>query len=295
MDKITVEEAFNRGYLQKKKVHLKPVVRGGKMITKPEHIAYFQIEGASNWFQLPKHSKKGTLVDPFDSEEEKSFFEDHLDVNLSVHKKKDNFWNTFFVKVKKDFNLMHDGYVFDLSDPWDVLRYKVTKLQSFVAPSWDKRFSRGEYKFALVDEGFEEAVEAEKTSKVTEAYTLYGEMRNSVNRMIEVLGTYFLEKHETKQVPDDADKEWLQKELAKIVENEHELFLRIAKDPQSKIKTLIVKGIMAGAVIKQGRNKYTLPGEGVSYTYNELIQYLEDAEKIKDDVYLKLVAQVKKK
>jgi len=294
-EKITTEVAFQKGYLEKKKIHLKPVPKGGKMISSPAHIAYFQMEGASNWFQLPKDANKGTLVNPFESEEEKEFFEDILDVNLSVHRKQDNFWNTFFVKVKKDYNLMHDGYVFDLSDPWDNLRYRVTKLQSFVAPSWDERFSRGEYKFALVDEGFEEAKAAEKTDKMTEAFMKYGEVRTSVSKMSDILGVYFLEKHKMDQVPEDASKEWLQKELYKIVQDENELFLQIANDPESKIKNLIVGGIRVGAVIKEARNKYTLPGEGTSYTYKELVDYLSGAEKLKEDVYLKLVAQVNKK
>lgn len=292
---ITLEEAFKKGFLEEKIIKLKPIPRGGRMIKSPEHIAYFQTEGAANWFQLPEDGKKGGLVNPFTSEEEKKFFEDYLDVNLSVHRKKDNFWHTFFVKVKKDYNLMHSGYEFDLSDPWDNLRYRVTKLQSFVAPSWDKRFSRGDYRFALVDEDFEEAQEVAKTDRTTTAFMKYGEMRNSVPKMKETLGVYFLEKHEMKQVPEDADKEWLQKELYKIVQDETDLFLQILSDDKAKIKHLIVNGMSVGAIVKEARNKYLLPGENVSYTYEELVEYLAGAEKLKEDVYLKIVAQIKKK
>jgi hypothetical protein len=98
----TKAEALQKGYLQNKKVYLKPVIRGGKMITAPEHVAYFQYEGAANWFQLPKNSL-GVLINPFVDEEEKGFFEKTLDLDLNVHKKKDNFWHTFFVKVIKDY------------------------------------------------------------------------------------------------------------------------------------------------------------------------------------------------
>jgi len=289
---ISKEEALQKGYLQNKKVYLKPVPRGGKMITSPAHIAYFQVEGASNWFQLPK-GERGTLINPFTSDEERKFFEEQLDTDLSVHKKKDNYWHTFFVKVKKDYNLMHNGYEFDLTDVMDNLRYRVTKLQSFVAPSWEARHSKGDYKFALVDEGYEDARELDTTNKLTEAYMLFGEIRNSTVKMSDVLGVYFMEKNEMKLVPNDADKEFLQKELSKIIQNETDLFLKILRDPESKIKNLILKSIQVGAIIKEARNKYTLPGENVSYTYLELVSYLKGAEEVKADIYLKLTAQIK--
>lgn len=290
---MTTGEAFNKGYLEKKKVFLRPVPRGGKLIKSPDHIAYFQVEGAKNWFQLPV-ADRGGLVNPFKSEEEKKFFENTLDLDLSVHKKKDNFWHTFFVKVVKDYDLMHEGYKFDLSDPLDNLRYRITKLQGFVAPSWEKRTSKGEYKFALVDEGYEEAKELDSGAKMAEAYTLYGEIRNSIPKMKNVLGVYFMEKNLMKFVPEDASLEFLQKELNKIVKDEVDLFLSIMKDKTSDIKELIQKSIRAGSIVKEARNKYTIVGENVSYSYKELIDYLSNAKETSEDLYLKLVAQAKK-
>jgi hypothetical protein len=289
---ITKEEAFDKGYLQKKKVFLKPISKSGGMVTNPIHVAYFQVEGASNWFQLPKN-ERGAFVNPFKDEEEKAYFEQVLDVDLGVHKKKDNFWHTFFVKVKKDYSLMHNGYEFDLADPLDNLRYRVAKLQGFIAPDWESKHNQGDFRFALVEEGYEEQKELSDTNKITEAYMLFGEMRNSVTKMSDVLGVYFMEKHEMKLVPTNADKDFLQKELGKIVENETDLFLKIVRDPQSKIKNLIHRSIRGGAITKEARNKYGIPGEGTSYTYQELVPYLVEAEETKSDLYLKLVAQVK--
>jgi hypothetical protein len=289
----TVGEAFDKGYLQKKKVFLKPVPRGGKLVKSPEHVAYFQIEGAKNWFQLPK-AERGGYANPFPlGDEEKQFFEKELDIDLSIHKKKDNFWHTFFVKVIKDYNLMHEGYKFDLSDPMDNLRYRVTKMQAFVAPSWEDRFNKGEYKFALVDEGYEEAQELDAGAKMAEAYTKYGEIRNSIPKLKNILGVYFLEKNEMKFVPEDASLEFLQKEVNKVVKDETDLFIKIVNDPASKIKTLINSSIRAGSIIKEARNKYMVVGENVSYSYKELVNYLAGAEKTKEDIYLKLVAQAK--
>lgn len=289
---ITKEEAFKKGYLQNKKVYLKPVVRGGKMITSPTHVAYFQYEGAGNWFQLPIN-KLGALINPFDSEEEKEFFEKTLDVDLNVNKRKDNFWHTFFVKVIKDYNLMHDGYIFNLADPLDNLRYRVAKLQPTVAPDWEHRTARGEYRFALVDEGYAEEKEQTDTNKTIEAYTYLGSIQNSLRQMKDFLGLYYMEKKDMKMVPEDADKDWLKKEVKKVIDEEVDLALKIISDPQSKIKNLILQGIRAGAILKSARNKYDIPGEGTSYTYDELVGYLTNAEEVKADVYLKIAAQIK--
>jgi hypothetical protein len=290
---ISKEEAFKKGYLQNKKVYLKPVVRGGKMISSPTHVAYFQYEGANNWFQLPKSMKTGALANPFSNMEEQEFFEKELDLDLNIHKKKDNFWHTFFVKVVKDYNLMHEGYIFDLSEPMENLKWRVTRLQEMVAPSWDERLDRGEYRFALVDEGYEEAREQNDTNRTIEAYTYLGSIQNSVREMKDFLGVYYLEKKEMKFVPEDADKDWLKKEIKKIIETEIDISLKIINDPALKIKHFILKAMRSGAINKEARNKYNIPGEGVSYTYEELVDYLTRAEEIKADVYLKIEAQNK--
>jgi len=289
---ISKEEAFNKGYLQNKKVFLKPVIRGGKMIKSPDHVAYFQYEGANNWFQLARTSRN-TLVDPFVNDEEKKFFEKTLDIDLNIHKKKDNFWATFFVKIVKDWNLMHTGYEFNLSDPMDVLRFKVMQHEPTVAPDWEHRFAKGEYRFALVEEDYEERVETDTTKKLVSAYTFLGTLKGSATRMNEFLGTFLMETKSTKQVPADASKEWLSKEIKKAIDSDIDTVLRLIDDKDASIKHLILKGIRAGAIIKESRNNYNIPGEGVSYMLDELVKYLKDAEKTKSDLYLKLIARVK--
>lgn len=291
---ISKQEAFDKGYLQNKKIKLKPVIRGGRMVNNKNHVNFFQYEGASNWFQLPV-DERNQLVNPFENDEEKEFFEAALDTNLSVHleDKTKNFWKKTFVKVIKDYNLMHDGYVFDMSDPMDVIRYKITKLQDTVAPTLEKQFARPAYRFALVDEEHEEERQAANTLDVTDAYIHFGEIRNSAPKMRDFLGMYFNEKNEFKFVPVDADKQWLQKEIKDIIETDLSVFIKLKDDEAAPTKLLILQGIRAGAIVKEGRNKYNLLGEGVNHTYHELIDYLKKTAETKDDVYLKLKAQIK--
>ena len=100
---------------------------------------------------------------------------------------------------------------------------------------------------------------------------------------------YFVKKF----VPEDADKEGLKKESKKVIDNEIDLALRIISDKDAKIKNFILDAIRAGAITKSARNKYDIPGEGVSYTYDELVVYLTNAEKIMADIYMKISAQIK--
>jgi hypothetical protein len=162
-----------------------------------------------------------------------------------------------------------------------------------VAPNWDERLARAEYRFALVEEGYEEEKEQTTTNKVIEAYTYLGSVQNSIKQMKDFLGVYYMEKKEMKFVPEDADKDWLKKEIKKVIDNETDLALLIMNDPNAKIKNFILQCLRSGAINKSARNKYDILGEGVSYTYDELVTYLTSAEEIKADIYLKLVAQSK--
>lgn len=287
---VSKSEAIQRRYLENKKVYLKPVVRGGGMIKDPDHVAYFQIEGGNNWFQLPL-GDRGEFIDPFDSEDERLFFEKELDVDLSVHKSKDNFWNTFFVKVVKDYKLMHQGAEFDLSKPLDMLRYKVLKLNHSIAPSWDTRTNRAEYRFALVDEDYEEAKGVSESNKLIEAYTYFGGIKNSPVKMRDFLGMYLMEKKQTKAVPETAEKEWLQKEIQSIIETDIDVVLKMIADEDAPIKLFILKGIRSGAIVKESRNTYKIVGEDVAMNYEEIVGYLKQAEEVKADVYLKIAAR----
>jgi len=290
---VSREEAFRRGYLQHKIVYLKPVPRGGKMVSDPNHVAYFQYEGASNWVQLPR-DKRNVLVNPFKSEEEKEFFERELDVDLNIHRKKeDNFWVTFFVKVVKNYQLMHEGYRLNLSDSMDNIRYRVLKLQDTVAPSWDERFDSPAYRFALVDADYEEEKESDKSQKLIDAYTFLGSIQGSARKMAGFLGVYLLEKRSAMNIPEDATKEWLTKEIKKVIEGDIDGFIKLKDDAEWDIKKTIFDGIRSGAVSKRGRNSLSIPGEEVNYTYQELLSYLKKAAEVKDDVYLKILAQNK--
>ena len=303
---ISLEEGFKKGYLQNKKVYLKPVPRGGKLVKDKNHVAYFQYEGASNWMQLSL-DEHGGYVNPFttgtngsENIEEREFFEDvlglghnGLNVHIKTNDKQTNFWDKFIVKVTKDWELMNTGKPFNLANPKENLQYRVLKEHHFVAPSWEDRFKRGEYRFALVEEGYEVEKESSATELLTKAWTYFGSIQNSKQKMSDFLGIYLLETKSTKEVPSDANIDFLKKEIKKIIESDINNVVRISEDEKSAIKLFILKGLKSNAITKEGRNSYSIPGEGVKYMYNELIDYISKEKDIKGDTYLKIEAIIK--
>lgn len=288
---MTKEEAFKKGYLEKGKLILKPIERGGKMITDKSHVGYFMFDGASVLWSLPVDSK-GILTSPFKSEEERKFFEEQLDVDLNVHKKTDNFWNNFYVRVTKDASFMLHGVSYDLSDPMDNLRARILKMQNIVAVGWENRYSKPEYRFVLVPEDFEDAVVEEEMDKAQVVWTYWGSIKNNPNKIKDFLYIYLISKKSTKELPRSPSKEFLVKEASKIIKEDKQGVYDVITDDNTSIKLFITKAISVGAIHKVGVNKYNISGEDVNYTLQELINYMKKAEETTDDVFLKIKAQI---
>jgi len=290
---MTQEEALKKGYLEKGKTILKPVERAGKMISDKAHVGYFMFDGASVHFCLPT-DEKGVLVSPFKSEEEREFFEKELDVDLNVHKKKDNFWHNFYVKLTKDATFMLDGITFDLLDPLDNIRVRILKLQSNIADGWENRYNRPEYKFVLVPDDFEDTAAEEEMDMSEKVWTYWGSIKNSPKKIKDFLNIYLMHKKSSKELPRNASKEFLIKEASKVMKEDRQGVHDIITDKDAQIKLFISKAIAVGAIQKAGINKYNISGEGIHYTLNEIVDYMKKAEETTDDIFLKIKAQIER-
>lgn len=290
---MTREEAIGKGFLLKKKVYLKPVARQGKMVNDPAHTAFFMYDGAFIGFVLPSERNRPVLANPFSSTEEKEYFERELDVDLNPYKKQDNFWKTFKVKFQKSPATMHNGVELDLADPIDNLRWKVLKLCPEVAPSWEERERRPGYRFALVDEDYEGEKAGSELDLIEEMFTFYGTIKKSPVKMRDFLEIYFMTAKKLKEVPDDADALFMQKELKVVMETDKLGFLEVSRDENYAMKLMISKAIRRGAIEKKGVNRYDIVGDTTNWSLIELVNYLKNLKETTDDVYLKLEAQTK--
>ena len=293
MEKLVVnrENAIEKGYLQDKVVYLRPSPRQGKMIKTPAHVGYFMYEGASVSFVLPQNSR-GELLNVFISKEEQDFFENELGVDLNPYRKKDNFWNTFAVKFQKNPITMYEGVKYNLANPLDNLRVRVLKNCLEVAPTWEDRFKYPTYKFAIVEEDYEENKASDAAKMNQEIWKFFGSISNNSSKMRDFVGVYLSSNKKIKTVPSDASKEWLMKELSDIIADDPSGYMSIVNDNHFTIKAFILSAIAVGAIEKTGVNKYVLPGETTAWQLNEFVEYLEQLKDNSDDVYLKLVAQI---
>lgn len=279
-----------KSFLEDRKIIVKPIIKAGGM-NKEDHDGYFMYTGTEIQFVLPYSIKKGRLVTVL-TKEEQAFFEEELDEDLSIHKKKDNFWHSFRIKLRKDEKLMSMGYELDLSDPIDNLKWRVLKEHDSIAPSWTDRNRKGSYKFALVD--MDELVEnkAKGTDAKKKAYIWFGGIENSKTKMRNFLRVY------GNRPSDGATSDWLIGEIGSLIEDPRALkrVLSIIDDEDFAMKLFIEDAIEAGAIDKRTR-KYYLPGgdpinendSGLEGTVTALNKYKRDA----DEIYLRIEAQVK--
>ena len=98
-------------------------------ITDKHHVLFGGMaETAVKTFTVPVIASTNTLKNVL-TNDEKAYFENLLGVNLSVHNKKDNYWENFKVRLIKS-----DNYL-DLSNPEDYIKYKVLLANSnFICP-----------------------------------------------------------------------------------------------------------------------------------------------------------------
>jgi len=292
---LTKEYGLEKGYLENRRVILKPIPRGGKMITDPSHTGYFMWEGASKQFCLASNRHTNELVNPFKSEEEQRYFSGILDQDLNVFKKKDNFWHNFYVKITKDHKLMNQGIEYDLSSPMDNIRVRVLKQQNEIAESWDKRFDRTTYKFAFVTEDFEEEQSSKKMDQQATIWTFWGSIKASPKKMREFLGAYLMEKKILKTVPQDATKEFLTTEINKIIENDADTMYKLIEDKDLELKYWIFRAMQVGAIVRKGIATYEVTGEEADYSYKELLDHIKFLKENTDPIYQKIEAQLNTK
>lgn len=278
-----------KSYLQDRKVILKPIVKQGGMNPKG-HDGEFMYTGTEVDFVLPYNINKGRLESILTPDEQK-YFEELLDEDLSIHKKVDNYWYKFGIKVRKDDNLMQRGYELDLNDPIDYLRWKLLQVQPIVAPSWEARNDKGEYRFALVDEAQLNEAKSQRADRKKEAYMFLGSIENSRSKMYDFLRVM------GKKPSPTATPEFLKGAIDDLIENPKTLseVLAVIHDENYDMKLFVEDAVEVGAIEKRQR-KYYLPGgdpiNPADPTLNGTIAVLKEYKRDTDDIYLKILTQI---
>ena len=211
------------------------------------------------------------------------FFEEELFFNpgeLSVYKKKDNYWHTFKVKLDKEERIL------DLSDPIDNLTYRICMLSPHVAPNWETRYQSASFQFALQDEEVIVQEKVTKANKKKDAYKFLGKVENNPDRMRNILRVY------GNKVAPNAKAETMYATLDELIDDEKSLpgLLAVINDPNFEMKIFIEDALSVGAILKKG-TRYSLPGgDKIGGVLNDVIDYFKDA--VNQDIYLKIKNQI---
>jgi len=259
-------------YLPKEKILVRFIKRQTGFITNPDHIGFGgMLEGAT--VTLPaKQDRAGNYIEVLTRDEQKGL-EEYMGVDenyLSIHKPKDNFWDT--VKI----NLGKEGLWLDLENAYDFIKYKILlTYNDMISPSITETKHKKGYKFEIVRKIDQDNRDSDEVGYDIQAYKLFGKYEDSREQLagiIRVLGG---------KSASTNDHGWLIKEVGKLVKKDPKRFVEVLTDPNYKIKLFIEKGISKKAIMNN-RGKYTtkdgisLCEEGETPTLVNAIKFLNN-------------------
>ena len=293
---MTREEALKSGFLENKVVYLKLVPKPGALTKDPDHVAYGGFDGSLTSLTIGV-DRFNKLIDPFRSDEERKFFEEVTKQNLSVYTPNNEFWTNYTFDIIKDLELIKKGKPLDLSDPNQMLHFLVLSrtLKNTVANGVEEFDKNPFCKYILIEEGYEAKLASVELDENEEIYTFLGEIKNSVSKMRYFLNVYYATKMLATTVPDNVDKEFLHKEIKKVIEIDKKGYLAIVRDEHYNTKEFIQKAVDSGAITKHGIATYRITGEDQDFGYNDLVAFIEMIETKDPILYGKIEALTKKR
>ena len=251
--KQTVEEQVNP--LQHKKIAVKFVPRpGGPQGDNPHHVlSGGKMENAPDLFGVPMLST-GEYKNPL-TKNEKKFLEEVLDMEenaLSVYKTVNNFWWDYFVQVGKE------GITLDLSNPEDYIKYKVLLANTdTIAPSPEVLQDRPmqTYKYVLVEEGAEEAIESQKMDATMACYKEFGKIDNDLDTM-----RVLTELLDARPYSGTSNINFFRSRINQLIQADAKTFLRAITDPLLHTKVIIRRANELGKIVKRNDFYYLANG-----------------------------------
>jgi len=280
-----------RGYVRNGIVKVLPIRRSSDWLPENSDSAFMNT-GARIEYVVPRDRNTGQLVDPFGdlSNDQKNLvakelgYKDSSDLNINKVEK-DNFW------INKPVLIDKNGKFLDLSNVGDFINYKILEINlDFIAPTWEERYNKGTYKFALVFEEEESKLKNVKIDVKKEAYMEFGKVDGSIKKLSDLLWIYYLTDKEAKRLPFDANLDYLRGEVGRLVEEHPGTFLSIVTDPLFSTKALIQKAINVGLISRDGMTFKVFGEDSSKNTLDGLINFLLDERN--NNIRLSLIGKI---
>jgi len=281
-----------KGYLRTGKVKVLPVRRSNDWL--PENAdSAFMNTGAKVEYVVPR-LRSGQLIDPLAdlTDEQKNIvarqlgLKDSSDLNVMIQDEKKNFW------VNKAVVIDRDGLFLDLTSVSDFIDYKIFEVNlDFIAPSWEERYNKGTYKFAIVFEDEESKIKNIKIDTNKEAYMIFGKIDGNIKKLTDFLWIHYLTNiKDGKRLPNNPSLEYLRGEVGRIIEERPGEFLSIITDAQFETKALIQKAINNGFIQRSGQTFQIFGEDSSKGSLEGLIEYLNDERN--NNVRLSIIGRI---
>lgn len=287
MGEVMTKEAI-KSPLKNKTILVRPIYRNGGFLKKG-HDGHFLYTGATYEVCIPYSNSQRQYVDPLTDEERKYFESPEGGLalspgDLSIYKKKNNFWEQLSVILDKT------SLTLDLSNPMDYLRYKLLLTDSVhIAPTLADKDRKYSYKYVLVDTDDEEQVKANQAYTRNEAYKQFGKIEDSFDKMLSVCQIYSNTKSlpGNKKVSKRTSKDALVAIIDEIISEDMNLFLDIVTDPNFSIAAEIEKGLDSKIIEKDSDNNFTFEGDVIGRNKQDLIGFFSNVKNQKKYITLK--------
>lgn len=253
-------------------------------------------EGAQRSLELKRDKLTTEFVQIFDNIEkvltpqfpdepmtEFQFFCKMTGYDLSFTKDTHNFWSGWIKEGPNDkgklpyaVKLPKEGLMLDLSNVWDNIAWRTLKTNDrYIAHTWEDRFKKPSYWFALVDEKISVDRRKEEINLKLKATEEFNKMKDHRELLMEFL----IIKDPNNVISAKATTEFLFNQVYEVLETNPKMFLSIVTDPNREDKIFIFRAVRAGALKKMSGKYYTIGDEPLG-AMGDVISLLNNPERI---------------
>ena len=234
--------------LRNERVIVRYILRPTSMVPNKNHVLYGGMaETAIRRFTVPRLSNgsfKNVLTNS-----EKEYLEHVMGLEynaLSVHNRKNNFWDDSNPEGFGRVDLHKQDNFLDLSVPEDYIKYKVLLAnKDQICPSMQELDERPKatYQFVILSENAEAASNLKRVDATKNCWKEFGKVEDDIDTLRTVI-----ELLEKRPLAPKTKIDFLQGKVSEWIENEPRKVLATLRDELLPAKVLIKKGVEKGII-----------------------------------------------